>query len=97
MPTPEIVTGLVLKMIGSVCGTILALVFSPPRNRREFRRRASFSLIAGVALTPVATYFLPIGNDPESLVATACGTAFVSWWVAGTLRRVIAAWNPPAD
>lgn len=93
MPTPEVLTGLILKLIGSVCGTVLALIFAPPRSRRDFRRRGAFSLIAGVVMVPVVRHFVPMANDPETLVAVACITAFVSWWAAGTARRIIKTWD----
>lgn len=95
MPAPEVLTGLILKLIGSVCGTVLALIFAPPRSRRDFKRRGAFSLISGMVLVPVVKHFFPIADDPETLVAVACVTAFISWWAAGTFRRIVKNWETP--
>lgn len=91
MPAPEILGSLILKLIGSMVGSVLALIFAPPRNMRDFRRRGSFSLISGVFMTPVVRHFVETSNDPETVVAVAAITAFASWWAAGTFLRIVRA------
>lgn len=101
MPAPEILGSLILKLLGSVAGTVLALIFALPKNWRDFQRRGMFSLLAGVVLTPFALTvlrrFIDIPADPETLVAVAAMTAFASWSAAGTFQRIIKAgpWKPP--
>lgn len=92
MPAPEILTGLILKLLGSVAGTALALIFAPPRNWRDFRRRGAFSLISGVVFTPFVKHFIELSADAETTVAVACMTAFASWWCAGALLKLVRAW-----
>ncbi len=93
MPAPEALTVLVAKTIGSVCGTVLALIFSPPKSRREFKRRASFSVIAGVIMSPAVRIFIDLPLDTETLIATAAGTAFISWSAAGVFTRIVKAYG----
>lgn len=97
MPAPEVIGGLILKLVGSVIGAALALIFVPPRGWRDFRRRAMFAILAGACLTPLSMSvlkgFFHVADDPETLVAVACITAFASWWAAGTARRIMKSWD----
>jgi len=93
MPTPEIVGGLLLKWIGSLAGAALSLLFMPPRNWREFRRRGAFAVIAGMVFaTPVRDYTY-LSNDAEGLVAGATIAASVGWIAMETLVRLVRAYK----
>lgn len=91
--TPEILSAMLLKAIGSLAGAIVALVFVPPRTIRGFFRRTTAALICGVAFAPIIRAKAGFAEDGEGLFAAACLAAFVSWWVAGALKRAAEAWQ----
>ncbi len=93
MPTPEIVGSLLLKWIGAMAGAVLALLFAPPRNMRGFRRRGSFSLIAGMVFATPARELLGFAPDAEGMVAGACFAAATAWGVMEAVMRVIRAYK----
>lgn len=89
MPTPEIVTGILIKLAGAFAGSILALVFIPPRSRREFWRRGSGSVIMGVVFAPAAIEWLKFSPNAEGMVAGGCAAAFCAWWIMGLVIRIL--------
>ena len=93
MPTPEIMTGLILKWVGSTCGAVLSLLFMPPRNWREFRRRTGFALIRGMVFASPVRDYTALSNDAEGLVAGATVAAAVGWIAMETLVRLVRAYK----
>lgn len=91
---PDILGPLMLKLVGATVGTMLALIFKLPRSRRDFKRRAAFSLLAGVFMSPLvvlaARKVVEVPGDAETIVAFASITAFASWYVARVvLKRTV--------
>lgn len=97
MPSPEFLGNLMLKAIGALAGTVLALIFRLPKNWREFKRRAAFSFLTGIFASPLAILGLreviDVPSDPETLVAIVTVTAFGSWWVAGAVLKRVSIWT----
>ena len=93
MPTPEIAVGLLIKLAGAFAGSVMALVFIPPRTRREFWRRGSGSLIMGVVFAPAAIEWLKLSPTAEGMVAGGCAAAFSGWWIMGLVIRVLRAYD----
>lgn len=91
--TPEVVGALVLKLIGATAGAVLALVFVPPRTRRGFVRRLSAALIFGVVFAAPVRMWAGFSDDAEGMIAAACLTGFVSWWIMGSAVRLARAWQ----
>lgn len=96
-PDPDVLASILLKSIGSVTGAFLAILFKWPKTRAEAQKRAVFSLLAGVTLTPIAILimqnFLPVDRSPETIVAVSTITAFLSWSSAGVLLKFVDRWG----
>ncbi len=88
---------LLLKLIGSIAGTFLALIIRMPRSRKGFQQRAAFSVVAGIILSPIAAIilrkFFDVANDAETTVAIATVTAFASWWCARKFLDTVEGWT----
>jgi hypothetical protein len=93
--TPEIVVALILKFMGAAAGAALALVFVPPKTRQGFYRRLTAALIFGTVFANYVRGYLGFDPDADGLVAAACLTGFVSWWLMGAIKRVADAWQAP--
>lgn len=74
-----------IKLGGAISGTILALVFLPPRTRAGFFRRTSASMICGPIFAPVTHAYLAWPNAWEHWLAAVALTSFVSWWCMGAV------------
>lgn len=86
---------LATKFLGAVAGSILGLVFHLPKNRTEFNRRFSLSLICGVVFCEVLRVYLGWAATIEMYLAAATATAMFSWFVVGAMIRIIDRWTPP--
>lgn len=93
--TPELLSAMLIKSAGSLAGAVVALVFVPPRTIRGFFRRSTAALICGAAFAPYVQDKAGFSTDGEGLFAAACLAAFVSWWVAGAIKRAAEAWQSP--
>lgn len=78
-----ITESLILKFIGAFAGTVLALVFIPPRSISGFIRRAVASLMCGPIFAPVAHTYLNWPGAWEHWLASAALVSFISWWTMG--------------
>ena len=92
--TPDVTTELILKLVGSLAGAALALVFVPPRTRQGFARRLIAALICGTIFANYVRSWAAFDNDGEGLLAASCLTAYASWWCMGTLKRITETWQP---
>ncbi len=87
MQTPEILTGMILKLSGSLAGTVLSLLFMPPHSRTEAARRASASIIVGIIFAVNAREYLGLVDEEWSLVSASCLCALSAWWAMGAVVR----------
>lgn len=91
----EIVT-VAIKAAGAASGSALALVFQPPKNKRDFVVRVVFSFGVGLLLgQTIHDEYLHWAQTWETMVAAATITSMASWWVMGAAVRIIGAWKPP--
>lgn len=81
-----------IKFAGAFSGTILALVFIPPRTIAGLIRRSVASLICGPIFSPVAHSYLAWPNAWEHWLAAAALTSFTSWWLLGVIVTVARKW-----
>ncbi len=92
----EVAAGLLLKMIGAFAGAVLALIFVPPKTLNGFIRRGTFALVSGPILGPYVQGWAGFSDGWEGLVAASSMAAFVSWWLAGSIKRAADLWKPPS-
>lgn len=78
-----ITEGVIIKLAGAVAGTVLALVFLPPKTLAGFFRRSTASLICGPIFAPVVHSYLLWPSAWEHWLASAALTSFISWWCMG--------------
>lgn len=85
---------LLAKAGGSIAGTILALVFLPPKSLAEFVTRSVFSLLSGFIFADVVREYFKWIESWQMLLAAGAVTAMLSWFIMGSIVRVIGAWKP---
>lgn len=90
----------IAKTIGTLLGTLLALVFVPPRTKRGFFRRAVTAMIVGPVSSPFIAPWLASYTSIEPgwdlHVGSASVGAFCSWWALGLVKRGIDKFSTPA-
>lgn len=84
----EVGAALIFKFLGAAAGTVLALVFVPPRTLKGFFRRGAAALISGPIFAPYVQGWVGFAPDVDGLISAACLAAFVSWWFLGTIIRI---------
>ena len=89
-----ITESLLIKGAGTLAGTILALIFIPPRSMAGLFRRAIFSLISGPVFGPIALDYLKWTDTMEHQIAAMASAAFISWWLAGAIVAAGRKWAP---
>jgi hypothetical protein len=82
------------KVAGSFFGSLLALIYQPPKNWPEFWTRATFSLLSGALFAGPMREFLKWSETIEMYVAAAALVAALSWWAMAALVRIISIWKP---
>jgi hypothetical protein len=87
-----ITEGMLIKLAGAIAGTVLALVFIPPRTLAGFFRRTTASLICGPIFAPVLHGYLVWPNAWEHWLAAAALTSFLSWWLLGVIVSAAKKW-----
>lgn len=85
---------MVAKAAGAFFGSLLALIYQPPKNRSEFWTRSIFSLISGALFGSPLREFLKWADRIEMHVAAAALAAALSWWLMAALVRIISIWKP---
>lgn len=98
--------GLIVALIrasGSLIGAILALVFNPPKTRRDFIIRGSFSFLSGFVFgEPAREQYLHWPDRWEYWIASCALVALVSWASYGALKKAVlraidTLWKPKSD
>lgn len=92
--TPDLLAVLTPRIVGSIAGAALALVFVPPRTLRGFVRRGFSSTLSGVVFAGYVQGWLEFTPDTDGTIGAACLTAFASWSAMGTLKRLAETWQP---
>lgn len=95
MPEGFTLAAMILKGLGSVSGTALALLVKPPKSIAEFVTRLACSLLAGILFaTPVRERIGWAGTE-EYVIASATIAAFCAWWLMAAVVRIIEKWEGP--
>ena len=80
------------KLLGTVAGAVLALVFLPPRTLWGFIRRLIIAVIFGPISAPfIAPHLLTVTRIDQGFdlqVGSAAVGAFCSWWLLGAIHRI---------
>lgn len=71
------------KIAGTLSGTIVALVFIPPKTLFGFARRAAASIIVGPIAGPVFMAWMEWPSTFDNIVAATAICSFASWWLLG--------------
>lgn len=83
-----------IKAIGAFGGGVLALIYHPPKARKEAAQRLTFCSIGGfVACVPFRD-FVKWPDTTEYTIAAAMVTAAVLWWAFGAVIRILGTWKP---
>jgi hypothetical protein len=93
MPTPEIVSGILLKVFGAFAGTIVNILFMPPKTKKEFIRRLVVSLIMGAVASDTLKEKLALSNTWQSDVFAVFLASALGWWCMGTAIRIVRGWK----
>lgn len=93
MPTPEIVGGILLKVIGAFAGTIVNILFMPPKTKKEGIRRLIVSLIMGAVASDTLKEKLSLSDTWQSDVFAVFLASALGWWAVGTAIRVVRGWK----
>lgn len=89
-------TAVAIKALGSLGGAVLALVFQPPKDTRDFIIRACFAFLCGLFFgDPVRQQYLHWPETWQMWVASAAIVALASWWIWGAAIRIIGAYKGP--
>ncbi len=88
-------TAAVIKGLGAVSGSVLALIFQPPKTTNDFKVRAAFSVVSGMIFAdPIRQQYLHWPETWQMWLASTALVSLASWWVMGAAIRVLGAWKP---
>jgi hypothetical protein len=82
----------IAKLAGAFAGSVLALIFIPPKTLAGFFRRAVASLITGPIFSPITHAQFGWADTFEHHLAAAALTAFLSWWLLGLVVQLAKKW-----
>lgn len=86
---------MLIRVSGSMAGSMFALVYEPPRSRLGLYRRVVVSIPSGVIFADWARETLKMAETWFNICASATIAAMISWFAIGTLIRLAKAWKPP--
>lgn len=89
MPTFEVAIAIIAKAAGAIVGSIVALIFQPPKTWRGFWQRIAVSLPVGFIFSWVPPLMVPFPEGAEGLIASASLMSFCAWWIIGKLKGMI--------
>lgn len=78
----------IAKISGILAGTVLSLIFVPPRSVSGFFRRVSSAVIFGWFLGHLVLFYMDWEPTDENIAAAWAIAAFISWWTMGIGKRV---------
>lgn len=79
------------KLLGTIIGVGISMVMISPRGIRNGVYRAFVGMVMGFIFTPATQNLVPWlrGDTPDIVVAAACSTGFVVWFVLEALARFL--------
>ena len=84
--------GLTAKLVGSLAGALLSILFIEPKNLRDGAKRFFGSLIAGPLISAFVLHQTAWPPTWEFVALASCIAAFLSYPVLKTGYRVAQAW-----
>jgi urea transporter len=95
MPEGFALLAMILKGIGALSGSALALLVKPAKTLAEFGTRLGCSVLAGILFsTPVRERIGWAGTE-EYIIASATIASFCAWWIMAAVVRIIEKWEGP--
>lgn len=76
---PSAWASLAYRFTGAVAGAFLALVFILPRSWRDFWRRGTGSLVAGLVFAYPVRLWMDLPMEGECIMAAAAIAGFCGW------------------
>lgn len=89
----ESTTQMLIRVAGSVSGSIFALVYEPPRSRLGLYRRLVISLPSGVIFADGVREALHMSETWMNLCAGATIASGMAWVALGAGIRFVKAWK----
>lgn len=93
----ENLTQMLIRVAGSVSGSIFALVYEPPRSRLGLYRRLVVSVPSGIIFGDWVRETLKMTDTWFNMCAACTIAAGLSWFAIGTGIRIIKAWREPGE
>lgn len=93
MPEGFTIGVMILKGIGAVSGTAMALLVKPPKTLAEFITRLSCSILSGILFATPVRERIGWAMTDEYIIASATIAAFVAWWLMAAVVRIIEKWD----
>lgn len=87
-------TAILLRVISSLAGAVLGLIFLAPKTVAEFWTRLVFSTLAGLLFGGGLREWLKWPDHLEMVVGSSALVALLSWFVMGAVVRIIKVWKP---
>lgn len=80
---------MIAKLLGILGGTLLALVFIPPRTVSGFVRRTIAAIVFGFFFGHIVLAYLEWAPTDENITAAWAIASFSSWYLMGISRKVM--------
>lgn len=93
MPEGFTLVAMILKGLGSVSGTALALLVKPPKSIAEFTTRLAASMIFGVLFATPVRERIGWPATEEYIIASATVAAFGAWWILAVGVKLVEKWD----
>jgi len=82
---------LAYRFTGAIAGAFLALVFILPRSWRDFWRRSTGSIVAGLVLAYPVRLWLDLPQEGEYVMASAAIAGFGGWGAMSVYAAIVRA------
>ncbi|WP_027488453.1 DUF6107 family protein [Allorhizobium undicola] len=82
-------TELMAKIIGVIGGTMLGLIYNPPRTRRGAMQRFAVSVIFGSGCGHLVLWKMSLPETAQNLAFGYGAAAFSAWTALGLARAVL--------
>jgi uncharacterized membrane protein len=81
------------RVVGALWGSLVALLFYPPKTKTEAIRRFVAPTVIGAIAAPVLLYYIGWPRELDYFIASSGAIAFISWFllpivVAGSKKLI---------
>lgn len=92
----DVTTAIIAKIVGAISGSVLALIYMPPKTARDAAIRIIFSFGCGFLFWMYAAEKVGFNQYTfEGISASVAITALLSWPVAGAVFKILQSGNIP--